>query len=297
MKRNAIVRIVLFSILAIFLTFALIGGISRKSSRDQYSLSVQERIDPPVEEPPEVEPPKTELPVLKSNDFPAKEIQALGISWVSGKITIKAMDTDTITIAEEASGGQRPMVVEKSGSRLIVECCEDSSPVFFNVSGLVDKNLYITVPLDWACEELTIDAASADAMVTALTAHKVEVDTASGAYVFRDCQVDSLDMDTASGGLEFTGTLNELELDSASAGAKLTLSNQPKAIQMDSASGDLNLTLPEDCGFTVMLDTLSGSCSTEQDTVKRDDKLIHGNGACKIEVEGLSSSVHIRKAA
>ena len=59
----------------------------------------------------------------------------------------------------------------------------------------------------------------------------------------------------------------------------------------------MDLTLPEDCGFTVILDTLSGSCSTEQDTVKRDKKLIHGDGTCKIEVDGLSSSVHIRKAA
>lgn len=297
MKRNAIVRVVLFSILAIFLTFALIGGISRKSFRDQYSLSVQERIEPTVERPPDVAMPESELPVLNSENFSPKEIQSLEISWVSGKITIEARDTDTITIAEEASGSQRPMIAKKSGSRLIVECCEDSSPVFFNLGGLGDKNLYITVPLDWECEELAIDAASADALVTALTARKVEVDTASGAYVFRDCQVDSLDMDTASGGLEFSGTLNTLDLDSASAGAKLTLSNQPKSIQMDSASGDLNLTLPEDCGFTVMLDTLSGSCSTEQDTVKRDEKLIHGDGACKIEVDGLSSSVHIRKGA
>ena len=297
MKRNAIVRVVLFSILAISLTIALIGGISTKFFHDQHSLSVQERIELPEVAPMEVAPPDVELPVLNSENFSAKDIQSLEISWVSGKMTIEAMDTDTITIAEEASGSQRSMMVKKSGSKLIVECCEDSSPVFFNVGGLVDKNLYITVPLDWECEELAIEAASADAMVTALTARKVEVDTASGAYVFRDCQVDSLDMDTASGGLEFTGTLNELDLDSASAGAKLTLSNQPKSIQMDSASGDLNLTLPEDCGFTVMLDTLSGSCSAEQDTVKRDEKLIHGDGACKIEVDGLSSSVHIRKAA
>ncbi len=285
MKRNAIIRIVLFSILAVVLTMALLGGIGKKRYHNVHRTSTTEGTASVASQD------------AVSYSRPANAVEKLSISWVSGQITIEAADTDTITVSEDRADSQLPMVLKQDGSKLLVECCADSSPVFFNVGNQVNKNLYITVPQNWECKELEIDAASADVTVTGITAHEVEVDTASGEYRFQDCHVDSLEMDTASGGLEFTGTLRKLDLDSASAGAKVNLSNHPKSIQIDSASGDLDLTLPEDCGFTVKLDTLSGSCSTEQDTVKRDEKLIHGDGTCKIEVDGLSSSVHIRKAA
>ena len=124
---------------------------------------------------------------------------------------------------------------------------------------------------------------------------EVEVDSASGVCSFDLCTVVSLEMDTASGDLKFTGSLNELDFNSASARADICLTNQPKSIKLDSMSGDLNLTLPTGCGFTVKKDTLSGSCTIEQDTVEQNGKLVHGDGSCEIKVSGLSSSVHIRE--
>ena len=102
-------------------------------------------------------------------------------------------------------------------------------------------------------------------------------------------------METVSGNLDFNGSLDKLDFNGVSAQANLVLINQPKSIQLESVSGDLNLTLPEDCGFTLDKDSLSGRVSSELETTEKDGKIVHGDGSCKIEVEGVSSSVHIRK--
>ena len=64
---------------------------------------------------------------------------------------------------------------------------------------------------------------------------------------------------------------------------------------METVSGDLNLTLPEDCGFTLEKDTVSGRFSSELPTTEQNGKIVYADGHCEIEVEGVSASVHIRK--
>ena len=277
MKRNAIVRIVLFSILALALISVLMGGISMKLYNKR-GIVIKKGSD---------------APVVQDNNFSTKDIDSLKISWVTGDIVIVPTDSQQIQVCEEILGSEEPMILKKGGSQLIVEYSQDNLPI--KVGNPSHKNLYIAVPQDWVCRQLEIDAASANVRVEHLTIEEVEVDTASGTHTFDLCAVQSLKMDTASGDLDFTGSLDELDFNSASARADISLTNQPKSIKLDSMSGDLDLTLPEGCGFTVKKDTLSGSCTIEQDTVDHNGKLVHGDGACEIEINGLSSSVHIRE--
>lgn len=277
MRRNAIVRIILFSILALVLIFALLGGIGF-GMYGNHTVVVEKGSD---------------APVVTENCFHAEYIEKLKISWVSGNVVIVPTDSHEIQLTEELLGGEEPMVIKKDGSRLIVEHSQENSLI--QVGNTFRKNLYILVPQDWVCRELEIDGASANVSAEHLTMEEVEVDTASGVCSFDQCNVESLNMDTASGDLDFNGSLNELDFNGASAQADIVLTNQPKSIKMDSMSGDLNLTLPTGCGFTVKKDTLSGSCIIQQDTVEQNGKLVHGSGACEIKVSGLSSSIHIRE--
>lgn len=277
MKRNAIVRIVLYSILALSLVGVLIGGIAFKG----YSA------------PGIIVRSTTEAPVVSQNHFSAEKIDRLSIDWAAGKIVILPVEGSQIAVTEELLGEEDEMVLKLDGSALYVEYSENA--VSLNFGSTHKKNLYITVPQDWVCKELEIDAASATVQAEFLTIEKVESSTASGDHTFRDCKVEKLKLETVSGNLDYSGTLDKLEFNGVSAEADIILTNHPKSIKLDSVSGDLNLTLPEGCGFTVEKDSLSGTCTTEQETVDRNGKLVHGDGTCEIEVNGLSSSVHIRK--
>ncbi len=279
MKRNAIIRMILFLFLTVVLVGILISGIALK----QYQVTgvvVRESAD---------------VLAVGGYSCPAREVDRLKIDWAAGKIVIVPTDRDEITVTEELLGGDKTMVLKKDGSTLYVEYCEDGISLIFSSNKNLKKNLYISVPQNWDCKELEIDAASATVQVENLTIEEVESSTASGAHTFTDCRVETLVMETVSGNLDFTGSLDKLDFNGVSAQANLVLSNQPKSIQLESVSGDLNLTLPEDCGFTLDKDSLSGRVSSELETTERDGKIVHGDGSCQIEVEGVSSSVHIRK--
>ena len=279
MKRNAILRIILFSFLAVILLGALISGIALKS----YQM------------PGVVIRKSFEAPLVNEYEFDAGEIDRLKIDWAAGKIVIVPVEGKKISVTEELLGTDETMVLKKDSSTLYVQYCEGAIGLSFGSSSSLKKNLYICVPQDWECKELEIDAASATVQAEYLTIRELASSTASGTHTFTNCQVESMKMETVSGDLDFNGTLENLDFNGVSAQLDLALTNVPKSIKLESVSGDLNLTLPEDCGFTLDKDTVSGQFSSELDTMRKDGKIIHGDGSCKIDVEGVSSSVHIRK--
>lgn len=278
MKRNAIFRIILFSFLAVVLVGVLISGIALKKYQ-MPGIVVRKSFD---------------APEVSGNKFNAGEIDRLKIEWAAGSIVLVPVEGNIISITEELLGGDESMVLKKDGSTLYVQYCKGAVGISFG-SGSLKKNLYITVPQDWECKELEIDAASATVQVENLTIEEVESSTASGTHIFTNCQVGTLKMETVSGDLNFTGTLEKLDFNGVSAQLDLALTNAPKSIELESVSGDLNLTLPESCGFTVDKDTVSGRFSSELPTTEQNGKIVYADGHCEIEVEGVSASVHIRK--
>ena len=277
MKRNAIVRIVLFSILALSLVGVLIGGIAFK----RYTA------------PGIIVRGTTEAPVVSRNHFNAEEIDRLNIDWAAGKIVILPVEGSEIAVTEELLGEDDEMVLKLDGSTLYVEYSENA--VSLNFGSINKKNLYITVPQDWVCKELDIDAASATVQAEFLTVEKLESSTASGEHTFRDCKVEQLTLETVSGNLDYSGTLDKLDFGGVSAQADVVVTNFPKSIDVETVSGDVNLTLPKECGFTLEKDSVSGHFSSELETRKENGKYVYGDGQCKIDVEGVSASITIRK--
>ena len=278
MKRNAIFRIILFSFLAVVLVGVLISGIALKKYQ-MPGIVVRKSFD---------------APEVSGNKFNAGEIDRLKIEWAAGSIVLVPVEGNKISITEELLGGDESMVLKKDGSTLYVQYSEGAVGISFG-SGSLKKNLYITVPQDWECKELEIDAASATVQVENLTIEEVESSTASGTHIFTNCQVGTLKMETVSGDLNFTGTLEKLDFNGVSAQADVVVTNFPKSIDVETISGDLNITLPKECGFTVDKDTVSGRFSSELPTTEQNGKIVYADGHCEIEVEGVSASVHIRK--
>ena len=278
MKRNAIVRIILFSFLAVVLVGMLISGIALK----QYQMPgivVRESFD---------------APVVTGHKFRAGEIDRLKIQWAAGKIVLVPVEGDEISVTEELLGEDKTMVLKKDGDTLCVQYCEGAVGISFG-TGSVKKNLYITVPQSWVCKELEIDAASATVQGENLTIQELSSSTASGSHTFQNCTVEKLTMETVSGNLNYTGSLEKLNFNGVSAQADVALTNLPKSIDVETVSGDLNLTLPKECGFTLEKDTVSGHFSSELETTEQNGKYIYGNGHSKIEIEGVSANIRIRK--
>lgn len=224
-------------------------------------------------------------------------IREIKIDWISGSVTVEPGDVQEITFLESGNGIDKyKMVWKQSGDELVIQYSKDSSTAGFGLHfGDGSKDLTVTVPRNWLCNSLELDTASADLTVRDVIIREMEIDSASGTAKFENCTVSSLDVDTASGDVTFTGSLNELDFEAASASFTGVLENVPDQVKMDSMSGDLTLTLPEDAGFTVSLDAMSSDFSSDFPTVKKNKSYVCGDGHCKIDVSTMSGDVAILK--
>lgn len=283
MKTNAIIRIVLYSIAILILVSILAGALFLNTvaiHTDWQTFFTGENTGT----------------VASVGHVPAGEIRDIQIEWAAGDISIEPGDVSEITFSETAGLAEEDQLIwSKKGDKLVIQFCK--TRVYFGISVEAPKSLEIVVPRDWICDELAIDAASAEVTVTNMTINAVDFDGASGVCTFTDCHVKNLDVDTASGDLRFSGTLTELDCDAASASCTMLLSNCPRRIDAEMASGDLRLTLPENCGFTVDLDALSGDFTSDFTTAQQNGSYVFGDGSCKISVSAMSGDVIIYKGS
>lgn len=289
MKTNAIVRIILFSLAILVLLGILAVGLGvgmymftgNVFSDSVYHIEMDDQISGGT--------------VASVGSVDASQIRQLEIEWVSGSITIEPSEnTDQITFSEtEQTEDKYKMVWKQSGDKLSIQFCE--TKVFFGISIDRSKDLVITVPQDWICNELSFEVASADVEIRDLSIREVEFDGASGVCSFENCSVDKLDVDTASGDIEFRGTLQQLDCDAASANCVVEVTNVPRQININTASGDLDLTLPESCGFTVSMDAMSSDFTSDFPTTTVNGNHVYGDGSCRINIEAMSGDVTIRK--
>ena len=293
MKTNAIVRIVLFS-LAIFLLLGVLGvGLGVTSYMVDFSgesgKTAINSFDAVT-----VTPSPADMESHSFSFEPAR-IREIEIEWASGSITIEPSDAVTeILIGESAVEEKYAMVCKQSEQTLSIRFCKDSVKLSgFGVT-IPDKDLVITVPAGWVCDSLEIDAASADVRINDMNIRELDFNGASGKCDLTRCQVGSLDLDAASGNVTFSGCLDRLDFDGASADCTLVLTDCPSHIDMEGMSGNLDITLPSDCGFVVNTEGLSAEFTTDFATTTRNGAHHYGDGSCCIEIAALSGKICIR---
>lgn len=289
MKTNAIIRIVLLSI-AILVLLSILGaglvfGLFAFDTESDTSAFNQE------------------LPVASDGEVTrgsvdAASIHNIDISWISGSVTISPhAEPSEIVISESGNDNEKyNMVYSREGNTLKIDFCDDNTRFStFGVSMNVDKDLVILVPEGWQCSQLNIDTVSADVTVRNLDITEADCNSASAQCYFEDCTIGELSMDTASGDLEYSGALDCLDFDGASANCSVAVSNVPRSVEVDAASGNLDLYLPDDCGFTCEVEAISGSFSSDFETTSHHGHHRYGDGGCRIQVDAISGDVKIHR--
>lgn len=308
MKSNAIIRIIIWSLVIVLLVGLLSIGLYRSGRRLAWKAPVPvETAFPPASLPdPEADAmdkssmhtdataPAASSPSMTGISLDPRQIQEIDIEWVSGHIIIESAEVDSIQISESApSAPKYAMVWKQHNDKLTIRFCENAS---FNIgfNNIVAKDLTILVPMDWELNSLNVNAASSMLDVKNLVIREVDFDGASGTCNFVNCSISELDLDTASGDIYYTGSLESLDCDAASASVFAVFDNVPRRIEMDSMSGDLDITLPTDAGFAVTMEALSSDFISDFGYSERNGSYHHGDGKCKISMDAMSGDVYIR---
>lgn len=228
--------------------------------------------------------------------FQPDKIHSLDIEWVCGNISILAVDTDTVLVSETGTFESRDaMTCQVKDGILSIDFSEDDDKFILFGTNFKEKDLTVCVPQNWVCRSLDIETASADVSIDALSVTKIDFEGASGVFRLNNCTVEQMDVDTASGDICFTGTVQSLDVEAASANVNAVLSCNPRHISVESMSGNLDLTLPEGTGFTLSQEGLSKNFTSEFDTRDHEGDQVCGDGSCRIRLNAVSGNVVIRK--
>lgn len=255
MKRNAIVRIVLYSLLALVLTGILLSGLLTNFVIDISS--------------------GTEIVVDYEANLDAAPARSIQINWASGNVVVKAEDVGRIIIRETADDPiKKPMTYRYENGNL--EINHSSQKVFGPFYKAQEKNLVVIVPMNWVCQELDVDGAGLGVTVSNLSVGEFSVD---GAGVV----------------LSFTGSVNEMEIDGAGCEVTMVCKDRPQQISLDGAGCVLSLTLPADCGFEMECDGVGIEVNSDLPMTRENGSYYSGDRCCKINIDGLGCEVTIQE--
>ena len=202
MKTNAIVRIIVFSVLLICLTGVLLTGLGVGS------YLVTDQID---------------VQTSSAHEFDPSQIRGIEIEWPADSVEVITASVQCITVEQlHAETNNDAYVQVVNGVLKIKESNSDSFIHFGSVSG--NEQLTVTVPVGFKVGNLDIETASADINITGIAAEELELESASGNINYEG-QAANASLNNASGHVNIVlfNTPLAIEAETASGNIDITL--------------------------------------------------------------------------
>lgn len=290
MKRNAIARIIIWSLVAVLLTSLLVVGISSSPSSfftGDWSLGG--------------------IGVTYKNSAfynvgggtVTDEFHSIKVNWTNGKINIEAYDGED-TVISETEVAEKENKLRWRVEDGVLKIQQMAAGMRFGLKQTPKKTLTVKIPSNVAegLKAVTSDSVSAEVTITGISASdKIEIDTVSGGANLKNIKTEKLDIDTVSGSIKAAGKFTELESDSVSGDVTVSSATPLKKLDCDSTSGNIRLTIPKNSGFTLKADTVSGDISCGLPTVSESkNRRVCGDGSADFETDTVSGDLIITSA-
>lgn len=290
MKRNAIARIIIWSLVAVLLTSLLVVGISSSPSSfftGDWSLG---GIGVTY---------KNSALYNVGGGTVTDEFQSIKVNWTNGKINIEAYDGED-TVISETEVAEKENKLRWRVEDGVLKIQQMAAGMRFGLKQTPKKTLTVKIPSNVAegLKAVTSDSVSAEVTITGISASdKIEIDTVSGGANLKNIKTEKLDIDTVSGSIKAAGEFTELESDSVSGDVTVSSATPLKKLDCDSTSGNIRLTIPKNSGFTLKADTVSGDISCGIPTVSESkNRRVCGDGSADFETDTVSGDLIITSA-
>ncbi len=289
MKKSAVIRLIIWSFTALLLTAVLVvtlvftgGG---RGLLGGFSLSFGGRY-----------PDAASYTV--GGGSVSERITSLSVEWYGGSIEVSAYGGDTVEISENGAGSDEDDALRYrvTGGRLEIK--PRKSEWLFAFGSFKDKELTVKIPSAFMEDfrGLKIDSTTADIYLDGISASgSVEIENVSGEITAENITARSFECDTVSGGVSVLGAVSRFTFDSVSGDARLDNSVALSELEADTVSGDVTLILPENSGFEIEFDSVSGELECDFPLVSRDGEKICGAGGAEFSADSVSGDLVIRK--
>lgn len=259
----------------------------------------------------------SELYTVGGGAVQAYGIKEIEINWTAGNVRIEAAEGREITMEEQGAETARDeMRYLLRDGKLIIQYSAPRRGFDFWRAG--EKQLVVKVPQTLVAvglDKFTVNAGSAwvyvdgvgaqDTKISFVSGHVeladmqcgvLSLDGVSGAVSGTELYADTLGVDTVSGGVTLGGVFGQVAFDGVSGGMELDCNIRcPDSIVAESVSGDLLLRLPENQGFTVRHDSVSGNFQCEFPVLGDKDEAVYNDGGAEIRLSTISGAIVLEK--
>ncbi|MBO4888393.1 MAG: DUF4097 family beta strand repeat protein [Firmicutes bacterium] len=273
MKSSAVIRVIIWSVVAIILAWVLCWGLWLHGGG---SLLGNKKTGASSEA-------KSSGNVISSSEsFEGQKINKVKVEWVAGSIQVESGDAVSFEVNEpENLKDEQRMSYKIDGDTLIIQEYSQSwnFSLGFNlntINNYASKNLKLVIPA--GLEELKIETVSADVDLRAgIVVEELEVEAVSA-----DINVDEI-------------SARKIEFETVSGDMTVSLAKAAKKIKGNTVSGELTVYVSEDIGFTAETESVSGDTNVNMSVTNHNDKIIHGDGDMEIELNSVSGDMNIYK--
>lgn len=144
-------------------------------------------------------------------------------------------------------------------------------------------------------ESIKLNTTSGKIDADNIKAVSVEVFSVSGKIELENIVADELNSGNTSGGVDADGNFKELSISTVSGKIEIEAEVCPQMANIDSTSADILMKIPENEGFEVQFDSVSGDIDSEFEKTGTSTKFRYGNGAARFKFGTVSGDVKIEK--
>ena len=284
MKTGAIIRIILWAIVALLLLgvllYFLMGGSWPFGAKtDGFGSSARTEA-----------PAAAERPQQEQINF--SDVSKLEIHWISGGVTVESASGEG-SFSEDYTGEEKyRMTWHISGDTLVIEDFSEDLSTLLNIN-LPSKHLTVSLPR--AMEKITVVTTSADVTFSGgVETQKLDVSTVSGRVSGVLARAGEAKAETVSGRVELAlGRCGNVDIGTTSGGVSVACYQGLQEAELESVSGALELTIPKGSSYTLDWDTVSGGLHDETGASGG----FGSAGTVEIDAETVSGGLTIRSAA
>lgn len=233
----------------------------------------------------------------------ASAVKEIEIDWAAGSVDIKThTDGDNIILTESGTGAiakAQSMRWQLVGNTLRIDYGTWGWGSCMAYRGT--KHLEVSIPRSLAQDlrSLDIDGASGNYSIDGIGCKSLKVSLASGSLNARDMTIGDLRLETASGGASVEGEISDgVKIDTASGNIDVVCRKVcPRSVDADMASGTVTVSIPENKGFTAVIDKVSGSFRSDFPTQQDGNAYVYKNGEAAIKVNIVSGQFILKKTS
>ncbi len=223
-------------------------------------------------------------------------IAVLDVNWIDGEVNIQYYDGDKIVLKES---GSKTLEKEEQlhwwldDGKLNIQYAASG----YKMDKFLNKELTILLPAGMELKQLKLDVVSADVQLSDVKAETVVINTVSGEAEGHIVSAGQITIETVSGEVDIAvDQATRMTTNTVSGNVVLRFEATPEKIDTGSVSGNVKICIPEDCGFRIVMNSVSGDVDCELPAHKEGkNTYTSGNEACRINIDTVSGNAVLEK--